>query len=109
MLKKRLRSLKVAFQHSKQRTPSQIILKSILLTAVCFCCSKPGAKAQEQKYSFDQRILMNMMESRCAGTTKIMQGISDYTQEISFLVPATVAVIGLIDNNKTTLQKSLYL
>ena len=108
MLKKRLRSLKVAFQHSRQ-TPAPTILKSILLTAVCFCCFKPGAKAQAQKYSFDQRILMNMMESRCAGTTKVMQGISDYTQEISFLVPATVAVIGLIDNNKTTLQKSLYL
>jgi membrane-associated phospholipid phosphatase len=106
MLKKRLRSLKVAFQHSRQ-TPSQIILKSILLTAVCFCCSKQGAKAQ--KYNLDQRILMNMMESRSPGMTKFSQTISNNTQLVSVLIPATVTAIGLIDNDRATLKKGLYL
>ena len=106
MLKKRLRSLKVAFQHTKH-TPAQTIFKSILLTVVCFCCFKPGAKAQ--KYNLDQRILMNMMESRSHGMTKFNQTISNNTQLISVLIPATVTAIGLIDNNKTTLKKGLYL
>src|SRR5687767_6321363 len=104
MRKPRLRSLKVAFQHSKH-TPAQTIFKSVLLTAVCFCCYKPAAKAQ--KYNFDQRILINMMESRSAGTTKVMEGISNNTQLVSVLIPATVAVVGLLDNDKPTLKKAL--
>jgi undecaprenyl-diphosphatase len=79
----------------------------MLLTAVCFCYFKPCARAQ--KLNFDQRMLVNMMESRSEGVTKVMQGLSDYTQEISFLIPATVTVVGLIDNNKMTLKKGLYL
>jgi len=106
MLKPRLRSLKVAFHTSKQ-TPAQTIFKSILLTAVCFCCFKQGAKAQ--KYSFDQRILMNMMESRSSGMTKFSQTISNNTQLVSVLIPATVTAIGLIDNDRATLKKGLYL
>jgi membrane-associated phospholipid phosphatase len=102
MRKPRLRSLKVAFQHSKH-TPAQTIFKSILLTAVCFCCFKPCAKAQ--KYNLDQRILINMME----GTTRLMKGISNNTQLVSVLIPATVAVVGLLDNDKPTLKKALYL
>ncbi|HEX6429989.1 MAG TPA: phosphatase PAP2 family protein [Niastella sp.] len=98
--------MKVAFQHSKQ-TPVKTISKSILLTAVCFCCLKPGAKAQ--KYNLDQRILMNMMESRSHGMTKFNQTISNNTQLISVLIPATVTAIGLIDNDKATLKKGLYL
>ncbi|THU39776.1 phosphatase PAP2 family protein [Niastella caeni] len=78
----------------------------MLLSAVCFCYFKP---CSAQKLNFDQRILVNMMESRTEGTTKVMRGISDYTQEISFLIPATVTVVGLIDNNKMTLKKGLYL
>lgn len=106
MLKKRSRSLKVAFHTSK--TPVTLtIFKSISLFAVCFCCLQPGARAQ--KLNLDQRVLVNMMENRTEGTTKVMRGISDYTQEISFLIPATVAAVGLIDNNKTTLKKGLYL
>src|SRR5688500_1063179 len=107
MPKQRLRSLKVAFQHSKQTPVANILTKSILLLAVCFCCFKPDAHAQ--KYNLDQRILINMMESRNAGTTKLMQGISDNTQLVSVLIPATVVAAGLIDNNKSTLKKGLYL
>src|SRR5688572_30123984 len=106
MLKKRLRSLKVAFQHSRH-TPAQTIFKSILLTAVCFCCFKPCAKAQ--KYNLDQRILINMMENRSEGTTRLMKGISNNTQLVSVLIPASVVVAGLLDNNKSTLKKGLYL
>lgn len=105
MQKKRLRSSKVAFHTSRQTTVSYIF-KSILLTAVCFCCFKP---CTAQKLNFDERVLVNLKDSRSPGVTTVMRGISDYTQEISFLIPATVAAVGLIDNNKTTLKKSLYL
>lgn len=107
MLKKRSLLSRIASKTSNKTTTVSYIFKSTLLFAVCFCHFKP--KCQAQKLNLDQRMLMNLMESRSHGQTKIMRGISDYTQEISFLVPATVAVIGLIDNNKTTLQKSLYL
>jgi membrane-associated phospholipid phosphatase len=107
MLKKRSVLSKVASKTSNKTSTVSNIYKSILLTAVCFCCLQPCLKAQ--KLNLDQRVLMNMMDYRTAGQTKVMQGISDYTQEISFLVPATVAVVGLIDNNKSTLKKSLYL
>lgn len=106
MLKKRSRSLKVAFHTSKQTLVTLNIFKSISLFAVCFCCFKP---CKAQKLNLDQRVLVNMMENRTEGTTEVMRGISDYTQEISFLIPATVAAVGLIDNNKTTLKKGLYL
>ncbi|WP_243751664.1 phosphatase PAP2 family protein [Niastella caeni] len=99
--------MRIACQTSNKQTPvSNILIKSILLSAVCFCYFKP---CSAQKLNFDQRILVNMMESRTEGTTKVMRGISDYTQEISFLIPATVTVVGLIDNNKMTLKKGLYL
>jgi hypothetical protein len=106
MLKTRSELSKIASKTSNKTSTVSYIFKSTLLFAVCFCYFKP---CKAQKMDFDQRMLVRLMESRNPGTTKIMRGISDYTQEISFIVPATVAVIGLIDNNKTTLQKSLYL
>jgi membrane-associated phospholipid phosphatase len=106
MPKKRSGLSRIASKTSNVATAVSYIFKSTLLTAVCFCCFKP---CKAQKLNLDQRMLMRLMESRNTGTTKFMQGISDYTQEISFLVPATVAVVGLIDNNKMTLKKSLYL
>lgn len=111
MLKKRSRSLRKACQTSsvatKQITTVNYIFKSILLTAVCFCIFKPCCLAQ--KYNLDQQALIELMEHRTEGTTKVMQGISNTTQLTSVLVPATVLAVGLIDNNKTTLKKALYL
>ncbi len=106
MLKKRSGLSRIASKTSKVATPLSYIFKSTLLTAVCFCCFKP---CKAQKLNFDQRVLVNLKESRSEGMTKVMRGISDYTQEISFLIPATVTVVGLIDNNKMTLKKGLYL
>lgn len=106
MPKKRSGLSRIASKTSKVATTASYIFKSTLLTAVCFCCFKP---CKAQKLNFDQRMLVRLMESRNPGTTKIMKGISDYTQEISFLIPATVTVVGLIDNNKMTLKKGLYL
>jgi undecaprenyl-diphosphatase len=80
----------------------------MLLFAVCFCYFRPGAVAQ-QKYSLDQHILMEMMESRSDGATKVFRGISNTTQMATIAVPAAVLVAGLIDNNSTTLKKGLYL
>jgi undecaprenyl-diphosphatase len=80
----------------------------MLLLAVCFCSFKPRAVCQT-KYSLDQHILIEMMESRTTGKTRIMEGISNTTQLATFAVPAAVLVAGLIDNNSSTLKKSLYL
>ncbi|WP_240348196.1 phosphatase PAP2 family protein [Longitalea arenae] len=99
--------MKVAFKTSKKTKTVSYIFKSILFTAVCFCYLQPPAIAQ--KLNFDQRMLINMMENRTPGTTRLMQGISDNTQLVSVLIPATVVAAGLIDNNKTTLKKGLYL
>jgi len=52
---------------------------------------------------------MELMEHRTDGATKVFKGISNTTQLTSVLVPATVLAVGLIDNNKTTLKKALYL
>ena len=110
MLKKRSRSLRRACQTSsvatKQKTVN-FIFKSILLTAVCFCFFKPCCRAQ--KYNLDQQVLIELMEHRTDGATKVYQGISNTTQFVSFAVPATVLAVGLIDNNKATLKKGLYL
>ncbi|WP_242696523.1 phosphatase PAP2 family protein [Longitalea luteola] len=99
--------MKVAFKTSKRTTTVSYIFKSILFTAVCFCYLQPSAIAQ--KLNLDQRVLINMMENRSEGVTKLMQGISDNTQLVSVLIPATVVAAGLIDNNKMTLKKGLYL
>ena len=107
MPKKRSRSLRIACQTSKQTPVASTIFKSILLFAVCFCCFKPGAVAQ--KYNLDQHILIEMMESRSPGATQVFQKISNTTQMATFAVPATVLIVGLIDNNKLTLKKGLYL
>jgi undecaprenyl-diphosphatase len=80
----------------------------MLLGAVCFCSFKPGAQAQT-KYSLDQHILIEMMEDRSAGATKVFKDISNTTEMVSIAVPAAVLIAGLIDNNSTTLKKGLYL
>lgn len=109
MPKKRSKSLRIACQTSNSKqTPVATIFKSILLLAVCFCCFKPGAVAQT-KYNLDQHILMEMMESRTSGKTRVMEGISNTTQMVSIAVPAAVLIAGLIDNNSSTIKKSLYL
>ena len=109
MPKKRSRSLRIACQTSNpKRTPvTSTIFKSMLLLAVCFCCFKPGAVAQ--KYNLDQHILMEMMESRSPGKTRVFQDISNTTQMATIAVPAAVLIVGLIDNNHLTLKKGLYL
>ncbi|OQP45476.1 hypothetical protein A4H97_32530 [Niastella yeongjuensis] len=82
--------------------------KSMLLLAVCFCCFKQRAVCQT-RYSLDQHILMEMMESRTSGKTSVMEGISNTTEMVSLAVPLAVVAAGLIDNNKMTLKKGLYL
>jgi membrane-associated phospholipid phosphatase len=106
MLKQRLRSSKVAWPTSNKTTVSYIF-KSILLTAVCFCCFKPCAVAQ--KYNLDDKVLIKLMENRTYGMTKVNQAISNNTQLVTVLIPATVVAAGLIDNNRMTLKKGLYL
>jgi len=109
MPKKRSRSLRIACQTSNSKqTPVSTIFKSMLLVAVCFCCFKQGAVAQT-KYNLDQHILMEMMEDRTPGATKVFTGISNTTEMAAIAVPAAVVLAGLIDHNSTTLKKGLYL
>lgn len=110
MLKQRSRSLRIACQTSnnpKQTPVTSTIFKSMLLVAVCFCYFKPAAVAQ--KYSLDQHILLEMMESRSTGATKVFRDISNTTQMVTIAVPVAMLAAGLIDNDKTTLKKGLYL
>ncbi|AEV99329.1 hypothetical protein A4D02_34000 [Niastella koreensis] len=81
----------------------------MLLGAVCFCCFKPKAVAQSNKYSLDQHILMEFQEGRNVGKTRVMEGISNTTEFASVAVPAAILVAGLIDNNSSTIKKGLYL
>src|SRR5688572_8436607 len=83
------------------------IIRSILLTAVCFSVFNPAVQAQ--KYSFDQRILLNLMENRTHGGTRFCEGISNSTQTVATLIPISVLAAGVITNDKTTLKKGLYL
>lgn len=106
MLKRKSGLLKKAFQTSKQKATCTII-KSILLTAVCFCFYQPACVAQ--KVSFDQQVLIELMEHRTDGATRFNRGISNTTQTVATLIPATVLAVGLIKNEKSTLKKGLYI
>jgi membrane-associated phospholipid phosphatase len=83
------------------------IIRSLLLTAVCFSVFKPAVHAQ--KVSFDQRILINIMDKRTEGATRFYKGISNTTQTVATAIPISVLVAGLVTNDKTTIKKGLYL
>jgi membrane-associated phospholipid phosphatase len=106
MLKRKSGSLKKAFRTSKQVATTYTI-KSILLIAVCFCFGKPAAIGQ--KTNFDQQVLIKLMENRNNGGIKYYQRISNTTQMVSALIPASVLAAGLVSNDKMTLKKGLYL
>jgi undecaprenyl-diphosphatase len=90
-----------------KKTFNTLYTKSLLLLIACFTFLRPVALAQHT--SLDLQVIVEMMENRHQEPTKIYQKISNTTNTISMLVPATVLATGLITNNKTTLQKGLYI
>jgi undecaprenyl-diphosphatase len=82
-------------------------IKSLLLLVACFVFLRPATFAQ--KRSLDLQVEIEMMENRHEDPVEFYQKISNTTNDISMLVPATVLVTGLIRNDKITLQKGLYM
>ena len=108
MQKRKLRSLRKACHTSN--TPAffkSFTIKSILLIAVCFSVFKPTVIAQRQ--SLDVRILTELQEDRHDAATRTYQGISNTTQAIGLLVPATVLATGIIKNDNATIKKGFYI
>jgi undecaprenyl-diphosphatase len=68
---------------------------------------QPAARAQ--RTSLDLQVLDEMMENRHEDPVELYQKISNTTNAISMLVPATVLATGLVRNDKLTINKGLYL
>jgi undecaprenyl-diphosphatase len=106
MRKRTPRFVQKACKTSK-RTSNLFIIRSILLTAVCFSVFKPAVQAQ--KVSLDQQVLIEFMEHRTEGGTRFCKGISNSTQMVATAIPISVLAAGLITNDKMTIKKGLYL
>jgi len=90
------------------KKPSNVLhIKSLLLLITCFTFLRPAAVAQ--KRNLDLQVEVELMENRHDDPVKFYQKISNTTNNISLLVPATVLATGLITNDKVTLQKGLYI
>lgn len=106
-MRKRYPGLPVRPLSASKQAITSFTIKSILLLAVCFSFYMPPAQAQ--KVGLEQQVLIELMEHRSEAATPIFQGISDRTQLVATLIPASVLAAGLVTNDKTTLQKGLYL
>jgi len=84
------------------------MIKSILLITVCFCFLKFNALAQ-RKPGLDLQAVVEMMENRHEEPTEFYQHISNSTNYISMLVPLTVLSTGIARNEKTTINKGIYM
>jgi len=90
-----------------QKPYNTFYIKSLLLLITCFIFLRPAAVAQ--KRNLDLQVEIELMENRHDDPVKFYQRISNTTNDISMLVPATVLAAGLISNDKVTLQKGLYI
>jgi undecaprenyl-diphosphatase len=81
-------------------------LRYLLLTVVCLPFLQP---AQAQRTSLDLQVLNEMMENRHEDPVKFYQHISNTTNYVSMLVPATVLITGLASHDKITINKGVYL
>jgi undecaprenyl-diphosphatase len=84
-----------------------MIIRYLILTIACLPIFQPAARAQ--KLSLDVQVLKEMMENRHEDPVEFYQHISNTTNYISMLVPATVLATGLVRNDKITIQKGLYI
>jgi undecaprenyl-diphosphatase len=82
-------------------------IRYLIVTAISLCFLQPAAHAQHT--SLDMQVLDEMMENRHEDPVEIYQKISNTTNYISMLVPATVLVTGLVRDDKITINKGLYM
>jgi len=82
-------------------------IRFLLLTIACLSFIHPAVQAQ--KTSLDMQVLDEMMEHRHEDPVEIYQHISNTTNYISMLVPASVLATGLVRGDKVTLNKGLYM
>lgn len=83
------------------------VLRYLMVTAICM--SLVQSAAQAQKTSLDVQVLDEMMENRHEDPVELYQHISNTTNYISMLVPATVLATGLVRDDKLTINKGLYM
>lgn len=74
--------------------------------AVCFSFCP---HASVQRNTIDNQVVMELMEHRTEEGSEFQKGISNTTPYVSFAVPISVLAVGLIKNDKLTLQKGLYI
>lgn len=79
----------------------------MLLCAACFSFLMPPVQAQ--RVSLDKQVLIEMMENRHEDPVEFYQHVSNTTNYISMLVPVSVLATGLARNDKTTIQKGLFI
>jgi undecaprenyl-diphosphatase len=79
------------------------------LVAIILFLSLLQPAARAQRTSLDLQVLDEMMENRHEDPVELYQKISNTTNAISMLVPATVLATGLVRNDKLTINKGLYL
>jgi undecaprenyl-diphosphatase len=94
-----------------QKNPGSLnlfYLRILFLLTICFVSMQPATQAQ-QRVGFDQRMLIRLMENRSDGATRFYRGISNTTQTVATLIPLSVIAAGVIDNDKPTMKKGLYL
>ena len=82
-----------------------IFIKGILLVAGC-CFS---LLVIAQQVSLDNQVLLEFMEHRGHEPTEFQQFLSNSTNYISLAVPATILTVGIISNDKHTVNKGLYI
>lgn len=92
---------------ASQKLFNSLFIKSMLLLVACFAFLGPVAEAQKE--SLDLQVEVELMENRHEDPTEFYQQISNTTNYISMLAPATVLATGLIRNDKITTQKGLYM
>jgi len=79
----------------------------MLCATACFCFFQPAARAQ--KLGLDARTLMELQEHRNTTRTAVLEKLSNTTQLTTIMLPVTVLAAGLIQNDKATLKKGLYI
>ena len=82
-------------------------IRYLLLIVACLSFIHPAARAQ--KTSLDMQVLDEMMENRHEDPVEFYQHISNATNYISMLVPASVLATGLVRGDKITINKGLYM
>ena len=83
------------------------VFRYLFLTIACLSFIHPSVYAQ--RVSLDMQVLDEMMENRHEDPVEFYQHISNSTNYISMLVPASILATGLVRGDKITINKGLYM